>query len=354
LLELARATAVGEQAEVTDTHESPGQDVEEEAADERLDAQGHGLESFGAAAITHAEPDLLIVEADEALIGDCDAVGVAAEIGDDLLGTGEGGLGVDHPIVMVQCAQEPAQLLRVGQRGAGTGELELGVLERLAQCFEVLSPEHSRQCPHRKEKAWLGGEPALAVGRERAAGHNAMHVDMVAKILAPRVQHHRYSEFAAEPAGIGGELAQSRRGATEQQVVHEAWVSEGEHVELVREGKDDVEVLLDREQIGAPSLHPTQLGQGLAAGTVAIATRMVVQDHRPAALTALEVSAEGRSTARLDRAHGTALLCGEPMSRAELLAPGTEDVSDLQRVPRRLRGRHWPSSAWAVLQQIER
>ncbi|BCH12571.1 hypothetical protein MesoLj131c_68290 (plasmid) [Mesorhizobium sp. 131-3-5] len=49
------------------------------------------------AIVLPAEADLSVVQAHEAAVGDGDAMGVAAQIGEDLFGTAERGLGVDDP-----------------------------------------------------------------------------------------------------------------------------------------------------------------------------------------------------------------------------------------------------------------
>ena len=53
-----------------------------------------------------AETDRFIIEADEAVIGDRHAVGVAAEVVEHLCGSGEGAFGVDHPVGFVQRIEE--------------------------------------------------------------------------------------------------------------------------------------------------------------------------------------------------------------------------------------------------------
>src|SRR5712692_365626 len=68
-----RAGDVGgcEQAEVTDLDEAGGQDVQQEAADELVGGKG------GTLAVLGSEGDAAILEGNEALVGDADAVGVA-------------------------------------------------------------------------------------------------------------------------------------------------------------------------------------------------------------------------------------------------------------------------------------
>ena len=96
---VGRAASAGKEAVVTDAVEALRKDVEQEAADEFVRAQCHGALAVGAvtAIILVAEGDAVLVEGEEPLVRDGDAVGIAREIGKDRFGAGEGRLGVDCP-----------------------------------------------------------------------------------------------------------------------------------------------------------------------------------------------------------------------------------------------------------------
>ena len=85
---------------MADAVEAARQDVEEKAADELGGVEHHGLEPVAAfdPVVFPFEGDALVVERDEPGVGDGDAVGVAREIGENGLGSGEGPLGVDDPL----------------------------------------------------------------------------------------------------------------------------------------------------------------------------------------------------------------------------------------------------------------
>ena len=115
--EFHASTAIGEQAEVSDAHEPGGKDVEEETADELVAGQGHGFDAISVSVITPTETDLALGELDEAVVGECDAVGITPEVGDDLLRSGEGTLGVDDTIVRTQRSEEDGEVLRGSELG---------------------------------------------------------------------------------------------------------------------------------------------------------------------------------------------------------------------------------------------
>ncbi len=59
------------------------------------------------------------------MIGNGHAVGVATEIAQHLQGTTESGLGIDHPVVAMQAAEQFRELLRVGKSGRRAGAQQL-------------------------------------------------------------------------------------------------------------------------------------------------------------------------------------------------------------------------------------
>lgn len=59
------------------------------------------------------------------MIGDSHAVSVAAEIAEHLHGAAEGWLGINHPILTMQAAEEFGKLLRVGEHRGRARAAEL-------------------------------------------------------------------------------------------------------------------------------------------------------------------------------------------------------------------------------------
>src|SRR5215831_2455299 len=83
--------AAGEQAVVADAVEAVWQDVNEEAADELMGCERHRLVSIAAfdPVVLPAEGDAVVVQCDQAAVGDGDAVGVTRQIGQYCFGTAE-------------------------------------------------------------------------------------------------------------------------------------------------------------------------------------------------------------------------------------------------------------------------
>jgi hypothetical protein len=97
--ELVGAMAVRQEAIVTNAMEAVRQYVEEEAAHElgSRDPHDFALVTPTLPVVLPPEADVGLIEVEPATVGDSDAMGVAREIGQDLLGTREGLFGIDDP-----------------------------------------------------------------------------------------------------------------------------------------------------------------------------------------------------------------------------------------------------------------
>ena len=89
--------SVGQKAEVTHAHEAFGDHVEQEAADEFMGIEGHGLFSVLIFSVPVTEGDLCVVGRENSIIGQRHAVGIAAEIVEDMGGGAKRLLRIDDP-----------------------------------------------------------------------------------------------------------------------------------------------------------------------------------------------------------------------------------------------------------------
>jgi len=112
-----------------DADKAAGQDVEQEAAQELLRTECHHSLLISVGIILPAESNLVMFQSHEAMVSDGYAMGIAGEIAEHMMGTAEGGLGVDDPVLTEQGAQEGAERLFVFQRLENSGEDELVLLE---------------------------------------------------------------------------------------------------------------------------------------------------------------------------------------------------------------------------------
>jgi hypothetical protein len=99
-LKRSTPSAVGEESEVADAHQSAGQNVKQETAQELMSGNSHDLFLAAVSVVSPTEGDAIIFKSHEAMVGDGDAMCVAGQIVEDVFGTAEGWLGVDHPVLL--------------------------------------------------------------------------------------------------------------------------------------------------------------------------------------------------------------------------------------------------------------
>jgi len=100
------AVAVGEESEMSDLDEAAGEHVQEEAADELDGLQGHLLDLIVVLRVSPAEADPTIFQAQQATVGNRDAMGVSRQIPQNLLWTAKRWLGVSHPLLVPQSGHQ--------------------------------------------------------------------------------------------------------------------------------------------------------------------------------------------------------------------------------------------------------
>jgi hypothetical protein len=92
--------------------------------------------------------------------------------------------------------------------------------------------------------------------------------------LSPGVQNGKESQLGAEMLRIGGNLKHGLSASAEEQIVEQPWMALTERVQLVGQGKDDVEVGYAEQILFAP-YEPALPRLCLALGTVPVATGVI-------------------------------------------------------------------------------
>ena len=115
------AVGGGKEAVVADAVETLGQHVDQETSDELVRLKPHRLPSVGAvdAIIFPAERDRVVIGCNEATVRDGDPMGVTGEIAQDLFGSRERSLAIDHPADAPQGGDEAFERSLVGKPGMG-------------------------------------------------------------------------------------------------------------------------------------------------------------------------------------------------------------------------------------------
>ena len=88
--------------------------MQQEAATTLLHVEGYELFRVTSCAVVPAEGHAAVVKGDESVVGDGHAVGVAAEVAQDLPGSGEGWLAVDDPVLASGSSKSSVRIDVVG------------------------------------------------------------------------------------------------------------------------------------------------------------------------------------------------------------------------------------------------
>jgi hypothetical protein len=135
-------------------HESPGQDMQEEASQ---DVEGHGTLDSAVSVIAPAEADMLAVEGGDAVVGYGHAVGVTAEITEDTFRSAEGRLGIDVPVLLAQLRDqlfEPRGIMKIS---GGTAAIEDVLAIEMANSGKELLTEDVVQYRNGQKEPWMAG-----------------------------------------------------------------------------------------------------------------------------------------------------------------------------------------------------
>ena len=161
--------------------EAAGQDVDQKAADELVRRQGHDLVAGSTLlpVILPFEANAFVVTRYQSAVGDGDAVGVAAEIGEYGVWSGKRAFGIDHPFHIAQGSEMFGEGCFIAQMLEFTEEVEASGLVRVAKPFEEQSAEQPRQHAHGQEEAGPTIDPALTIRGDAAARHNTVDVRMM-------------------------------------------------------------------------------------------------------------------------------------------------------------------------------
>ena len=137
--------AVGQQTVMADAVEAFGKDVDQEAPDELMDRQAHGLVAFCpfGSIVLPGEGDGVVVDTDQPSVGDGDPVGVAGEIGKHGFGPGEGLLGVDGKVGLVERLEVGVEGSFVDKRLVVVEKVETTVGMGLLEAFEDQATEQA-------------------------------------------------------------------------------------------------------------------------------------------------------------------------------------------------------------------
>ena len=149
---------------------------------------------------------------------------------------------------------------------------------------------------------------------------------------APGVKHGGDADARAQMLGVRRDRHHRLGGGAEKQIVDDRLVLPGDVGDLGRQREDDMEIA-DRQQVGLALGQPGFRGGGLALRAVAVAAGVVGDPEVAAVIAAIDVAAQRRRPAALNRRHHLQLGEAQTPGLGETVAGthGPEDIGDLQR-----------------------
>ena len=269
------------------------------------------------------------------VIGEGYAMGVTAQIIENLPRSSKWRFGINHPFALLhrfEVVEEGSLLL---QRFDFTDELNLVSVECFFQGLEKQTAEQARQDPHRQKEAGAARNPfAIGTGPRGypAAGDNEMDMGMVQQILSPGVEYAEKADLRAQVLGIARDGEEGFGGGMKENAVDDFPIVKGDAGDRVGEGKDDVEIF-DRQQFFLPAVKPLGPLRVQALGAVAV-TAGVVRNARVVALVALfDMTSEGGGAARFNRPHHAQLIARQPALSAVIGAVLSKNAGQLMGRP---------------------
>jgi hypothetical protein len=154
------ASAIGEEAEVADTDETLGEQVQQETPQELIERNGHQLLFIVVSRISPTKGDLTVGQGDQAMVGDGDTVGVTAEILEHILGAAEGWLGVDDPVFAKQRSQPGGEESGLREERQIPGKVQLAKLKSRLETGDELTAKHTPEYLNGEKEARARSNPA--------------------------------------------------------------------------------------------------------------------------------------------------------------------------------------------------
>ena len=136
-----------------------------------------------------AESNLAVLEVEQTMVGDGDAMGVTGQVVQDIFGTRQRAAWYRQP--------NPDGTGNEPERGTtwdceapfGLRKIPVSLPGKPAGGRPQTSPKHAAEDLHRQEEGVAGMNPAGVIGRQTARRNHAVDMAVVLQVLSPSVEH---------------------------------------------------------------------------------------------------------------------------------------------------------------------
>ena len=169
-------------------------------------------------------------------------MGVAGQIVENMFRAAKRRLGVDHPVLPEELAQEAGKAAGRGQIDERAVKLQLAVLEELLQSGGELAAEDAAKCVDRQEESARGIDPFGTIESQAAGGNDVVDVGMMLKVLPPGMKYAETADVGSEVLRIASQFEHRRGACAKEQIVEQPLVLQCKSGEFMRQREDDVEI----------------------------------------------------------------------------------------------------------------
>ena len=211
---------VSKEAKVPNAHKARRKDMQEKAAQELIGGKGHRPSLIAVCVVLPTEGHLFAVKAQQTVVADCNAMGIASEIVQDVFRSAEWRLSIYDPILPTQLVEKSSKLIRITEVLQASTEDELVLLKGDFQALPELAAEYTTEYADRKKKVRPACPfPGGPVQGQTAGGNYAMNMRMMEQVLSPGVKNTEKADVCSKMLRVGGDLKQGFGASTEQQFV---------------------------------------------------------------------------------------------------------------------------------------
>lgn len=180
-MDVVAALGVGKETVMADAVKAGWQDMDEEAPHKLRRLECHGLVTIVllGAVVLPLKGNVVFIDADEARVGDGDAVGITREVGQHGLGPGEGRSCIDVPFAPAKSNDETFESARVGKRLELGKEVQALLGVEGEEFIEKQTSEQGGEDFDGDEEVVARGAPSVTVEGETTAGDDAVQMGMM-------------------------------------------------------------------------------------------------------------------------------------------------------------------------------
>src|SRR5271154_644773 len=145
-----------------------------------------------------AKGDAIVVESDETMVGDGDAVSEASQVVENIFCPAERRLGVDDPLLTEEFMDETVEAIGLSEAEDRAVELELVLIKDLFEPVSELTAEDAAEYVDGEEETGRGCDPAVALLGQTASRNDAMDMRVMLQVLSPGVKHTEQTDVGSE------------------------------------------------------------------------------------------------------------------------------------------------------------